>query len=146
MNISSFKKWMITSQILAIVMKKEYWIFKVTILSICAFFHSSVFCQVTKHKTGLICSLFDRKSVLNCINICKKTRANIVNTCVNCANESQLVTLKIMVILVWTKCWKMFIFLTQKMEVLRKIKLLIVKMRMFDIHKDIWSLGFPFIL
>ena len=33
-------------------------------------------------------------------------------------------------------CWKC----------LEKIKLTIVKMRMFDIHKDIWSLGFPFIL
>ena len=29
---------------------------------------------------------------------------------------------------------------------LRKINLPIVKMRMFDIQKDIWSLGFPFIL
>ena len=29
---------------------------------------------------------------------------------------------------------------------LRKTKLLTVKMRIFDIHKDIWSLGFPFIL
>ena len=34
----------------------------------------------------------------------------------------------------------------KKMEMLRIIKLLIVKMRMFDIHKDIWSLGSPFIL
>ena len=37
-------------------------------------------------------------------------------------------------------------FLNQKREVLRKIKLPIVKKRMFDIHKDIWSLGSPFIL
>ena len=31
-------------------------------------------------------------------------------------------------------------------NVKKKIMLPIVKMRMFDIHKDIWSLGFPFIL
>ena len=37
-------------------------------------------------------------------------------------------------------------FLNQKMKMLRKIKLPIVKMRMFDIHKDIWSLCFPFIM
>ena len=37
-------------------------------------------------------------------------------------------------------------FLTKKMEILRKIKLSILEMRMFDIHKDIWLHDFPFVI
>ena len=37
-------------------------------------------------------------------------------------------------------------FLNQKMEMLRKNKVSNCKMRMSDIHKDNWSLGFLFLL
>ena len=37
-------------------------------------------------------------------------------------------------------------FFNQRREMLRKINIPIVKMRMFGIHKDIWSLGFHFFL
>ena len=50
-----------------------------------------------------------------------------------------------MVILIRSKSWKMLDF-NQKVKMFWKNKLPIVKIRMFNIHKDIWSLEFQLIV